>query len=117
MKDLQKVTLSTLNGGILEEMFQEARAQIVESFNDEGYKPDAAREIAIRIIFKPTISNKGVRYDCGVLAEAKLPKRLGHAQRVYPQGSELFQGEDPEENQIELDHATGVHKLPAAKQA
>jgi hypothetical protein len=116
MKDLQKVTLSTLNGGLLEEMFQEAREKVVDSFNDDNYKPDAVREIAIRIIFKPTISNKGVRYDCGILAEAKLPKRLGHAQRVYPQGLELFQGEDPEEKQIELDHSTGVHKLPTAKQ-
>lgn len=51
--DYQKVDLSTINAGAVLELFEVEWKKLLQNIQDPNTKPDASRELKIRIIVKP----------------------------------------------------------------
>ena len=70
--DYKPVALSTLNGGVVEELFSEELEKVLANIADPNTKPTEEREITIKIKIKPTEerSNATTR----IQASSKLAK-------------------------------------------
>ncbi len=57
---MKTVKLNQIGMGALEELFQEELEKIVQNIHDLRTKPDAIREINIKLKFRPSKENRGL---------------------------------------------------------
>ncbi len=71
MSEYQSVTLNSINGGVMGELFQRSFDKVLENIADPATPPKATREILLRVRIKPNASREGA--EITVRAEEKLP--------------------------------------------
>lgn len=69
----QQIKLETLGEGLLNELFQEELARVVENLRDINTSPTAERVITVRLGFRPADATRK-EWHVSLLCEAKLPK-------------------------------------------
>ncbi|MPL66020.1 hypothetical protein SDC9_11688 [bioreactor metagenome] len=76
-----EVDLATINGGALIDLFQEQWKRLVANIADINTKPDAVREISIKIKVKPDKSRRNATSQ--IHCEAKLPTVQDHESFIF----------------------------------
>lgn len=95
------VTLATLGGGALEEMFAEAVVSVAKNIDDPNTEAEAVREINIKIKIKPTKTREAVVYE--VSCDPKLSRQRTATGFLFVSGKSDEHGlYDNDTKQLEL---------------
>lgn len=70
-----EITLMTLGGGVAQELFAREMAKVLASVADPNTEPDAAREITLKVRFKPSKDRDSMAI--GIVASASVPPYKG----------------------------------------
>lgn len=114
--DYKVVTLETLNGGAVKDLFDVALDKLLENIGDENTKADASREIRIVVSVKP--DKQRATAVSKVAVTTKLAPVNPHESFVVlsSDGSRVMAyTTDPKQNELGLGEADGkVTPFPAA---
>ena len=77
MSDYQKVSIDTLNGGAIKDLFDRELEAVLENIADRNTKPDAVREIRLVVKFKP--DENRAQANSEVQCTSKLAPTKPHA--------------------------------------
>jgi hypothetical protein len=89
----ENITLATVGGGGLEELFQNALQEVLQNIHNVNTKADAKREINIKVIFKPDEERTAITAGVGV--SVKLVGVKGF-------GTQLFTGDQKKDGKYQL---------------
>ena len=79
------VRLSTIGGGALEEMFEDAMKVVADNINDPNTEAESVREINIKIKMKPTKSREAVVLN--ISCDPKVSGKKGASGFLFVSGN------------------------------
>lgn len=112
-QDLASVDIGTINDGAIVDLFEEEWKKVMENIQDINTKPDAVREIVIKIRVKPDKLRRTATSMIHV--EAKLPTVQDHESFIFfesKEGKMIAYPDDPHQQvlpgigEIELGKST-----------
>lgn len=99
---IREVDLENLNGGAIQELFDVEWRRIVENIGDLNTKPDATREITIKVKVRPDKARRTAVSQ--VLVTSKLPSMQPHESFIFfeRQGNEVVAyPDDPRQGKLD----------------
>lgn len=83
MKDsrLESISIENINDGAVSELFEEEWHKVIKNIADLNTKPDAVREITIKVKIKPDKTRRTAIST--ILVESKLPPLKPHESFVF----------------------------------
>jgi hypothetical protein len=99
---IREVDLENLNGGAIQELFDVEWKKIVDNIADLNTKPDAAREITIKVVIRPDKLRRTAVSKVAVTS--KLPAMQPHESFVFfdrKDGDLVAYPDDPHQGKLE----------------
>lgn len=114
MQEREPITLSTLGGGAVEELFQEELERVLRNIADPNTEPEALREITLKVKVRPN-KDRSVG-DLQVVPSSKLAPNKTFSSVVYMgrhQGQLIAQEHNPQ--QLSFESTDHIRALPAGE--
>jgi hypothetical protein len=115
-REIKEVELENLNGGAALELFADEWRRVMENIIDPNTRPDAVREITLRIKVKPDKTRRAASTEISI--GSKLQRVKPHESFIYfetREGKIKAYPDDPNQGTLDLDGDANIIPMPQAK--
>ena len=114
---MRPVSLETLHNGVVIDMFNEELSKVLANIADENTKPDAVRQITLKVTIKPDKSRQGAATAVDVTSRL-CPVQPSTGMMFFRRGGRRTEAYEDDYRQKELEDKDGnvIYTMPKTKE-